>query len=41
MNEFLPFSMFSWCHRYTSVKTTVYYINIGGCIIIVFPGLLE
>jgi len=24
-NEFLPFSTFNWCHRYTSVKTTVFF----------------
>jgi len=24
VNEFRPFSMFSWCHRYTSVKTTAF-----------------
>jgi len=23
MNEFLPFSTFNLCHRYTGVKTTV------------------
>jgi len=22
INEFLPFSTFNWCHRYTSVKTS-------------------
>ena len=27
INEFLPFSVFNWCHRYTSVKKTVCYIN--------------
>jgi len=29
INEFLPFSTFNWCHRYsyTSVKTTAFYIN--------------
>jgi len=24
INEFLPFSTFNKCHRYTSVKTTVF-----------------
>jgi len=27
-NEFVLFSTFNYCHRYTCVKTTVFYINI-------------
>jgi len=27
ISEFLPFCTFKWCHRYTSVKTTVFYFN--------------
>ena len=27
INEFLPFSTFNWCHRYTSVKNSFYRIS--------------
>jgi len=28
ISEFLPFSTLNYCHRYTSVKRTVFYINM-------------
>ena len=30
ISEFLPFSMFNQCHRYTSVKTTVFITVLSG-----------
>jgi len=41
VNEFLPFSTFNWCHRYTSVKMTAFYINSCDLITTVLSDLLE
>jgi len=38
---FAVFYTSNWCHRYTTVKTTVFYINICCFIITVLSGLLE